>query len=180
MTSAEGAPPGAFALEVERLTAASDRLDVCAIDAIARASFHAGTVEAEEELGRPWSRIWAARERGTAELPVGFLVAWHVADELHVLNIATMPSQRRRGVARELMRVALAYAAAEGIRIIVLEVRRSNRAAIQLYRGLGFSALGVRARYYTDNDEDAIEMLVALDPATRQLLPGRDEVSLDD
>lgn len=176
----EGAPGGAFAVDVERITIASDPVDVRALDAIARACFSAGTVEAEEELGRSWARVWAARERGAADLPIGFLIAWHVADELHVLNIATTPSRRRRGVARELMRVALAYAAAERIRVIVLEVRRGNRAAIELYRGLGFSAFSVRPRYYTDNDEDAIEMMVTLDPATGRLLPGRDEVTLDD
>jgi [ribosomal protein S18]-alanine N-acetyltransferase len=180
MSPSSGAPPSAFAIDVERLTAVSDPLDVRAIDTIASACFNAGTVEANEEIGRPWARIWAARERGAMHLPVGFLVAWHVADEFHVLNIATTPSQRRRGVARELMRVAFAYAAAERIRVIILEVRRSNRPAIELYRGLGFSTLGVRARYYTDNDEDAIEMMVTLDPDTGKILPGRDEVTLDD
>ena len=58
-------------------------------------------------------------------------------------------------------------------------VRRSNRAAIKLYRGLGFTALGVRPQYYADNDEDAIEMILALDPESGRILPGRDEIRID-
>ena len=49
---------------------------------------------------------------------------------------------------------------------VLLEVRRSNAAAIALYRALGFFAMGVRARYYPD-DEDAVEMVLALRPEHR-------------
>ncbi len=131
-----------------------------------------------EELGRPWARVWSAAPAAGAE-PAAFLVAWHVADELHVLNVATVPPLRRRGFARALMDEALAYAAAQRIRIVLLEVRRSNRPAIKLYRGFGFTALGVRPGYYADNDEDAIEMILGLDPESGRALPGRDEIRID-
>jgi ribosomal-protein-alanine N-acetyltransferase len=129
-----------------------------------------------EEMARPWARLWVAREseRGV----VAFLVAWHVADELHVLNVATRPDQRRRGFGRALMDHALAYARAHRARHVLLEVRRSNRAAIELYRSCGFFAMGVRPRYYSD-DEDAVEMVLMLDPATGAILPHEDEVRLD-
>ena len=52
-------------------------------------------------------------------------------------------------------------------------------AAIKLYRGLGFTALGVRPGYYADNDEDAIEMILALDPESGRAAPGRDEIRID-
>jgi ribosomal-protein-alanine N-acetyltransferase len=151
---------------------------IAAVDAIARESFVESRFSAEEELARPWARIWAARPSGGEE-PAAFLVAWHVADELHVLHVATAPSMRRRGLARVLMDGALAYAAASHARIVLLEVRRSNRAAIKLYRGIGFTVLGVRPRYYSDNDEDAIEMILALDPASGTVVPGRDEIRID-
>jgi len=162
---------------VARVASAGDR-DLDALEAIARACFHEGGFSVREELSRPWSRVWSARPDGEGE-PAAFLVAWHVADELHVLNIASAPALRRRGLARSLMDEALAYAARERIRILVLEVRRSNRAAIKLYRGLGFTALGVRPGYYSDNDEDAIEMILALDPESGRILPGRDEIRID-
>jgi ribosomal-protein-alanine N-acetyltransferase len=102
-----------------------------------------------------------------------------VADELHVLNIATLPAMRRRGIARALMDASLAYSSQHKIRIVLLEVRRSNRPAIKLYRGLDFTALGVRAGYYADNGEDAIEMILALDPESGRVLPGRDEIAIE-
>jgi [ribosomal protein S18]-alanine N-acetyltransferase len=185
MRRLRGARPIAEVFVVDRLTDASAATDLSAVEAIARASFSDGGFSAQEEIARPWSRLWVARpaedhrESAEEKAPVGFLIAWHVADELHVLNIATTPPMRRRGVARALMDVALRYSAAAQIRILILEVRRSNRAAIKLYRGLGFTAMGVRPGYYADTGEDAIEMMLALDPATGQILPGRDEIRID-
>lgn len=170
---------------VERLLDTDATAELSAVEEIARASFSDNGFSAQEEIARPWSRLWVARraeedrERADANRPVGFLIAWHVADELHVLNIATAPPMRRRGIALALMRVALRYAAAQHIRILVLEARRSNRAAIKLYRGLGFTAMGVRPGYYADNGEDAIEMMLALDPVTGQILAGEDEIHID-
>ncbi len=168
---------GAAAIEVELLTPESSPADLAAVEAIAHECF-SDSFSTEEELSRPWARLWAARTAAGAPL-VGFLISWHVADELHVLNIATVPAMRRRGIARALMDASLAYSSECKIRIVLLEVRRSNRAAIKLYRGLAFTALGVRAGYYADNGEDAIEMILALDPESGAVLPGRDEIRID-
>ena len=128
------------------------------------------------ELERPWSRLWVAREEGGAV--VAFLVAWHVVDELHVLNVATREDRRRRGIGRALMDTAVTYARERHVAHVLLEVRRSNRAAIALYRAVGFFAMGVRSRYYPD-DEDAVEMVLALDPETGAIVAHADEVRLD-
>jgi ribosomal-protein-alanine N-acetyltransferase len=109
---------------------------------------------------------------------VAFIVAWHVADELHVLNIATRPDRRRRGIGRALMDTLLSYGQRCKVQHLLLEVRRSNRAAMTLYRGVGFFAMGVRARYYAD-DEDAVEMVLTLDPETGEIVRHTDEVRLD-
>ncbi|HVY48423.1 MAG TPA: ribosomal protein S18-alanine N-acetyltransferase [Minicystis sp.] len=172
---ASSSPAGA-AVFVERLVAVTDA-DADGIDALAREAAMDHGFSAREELARPWGRVWVARHPN-AEL-AAFLVAWHVADELHVLNVATAAAHRGRGVGTALLRAAFAYAAAEHVRIVLLEVRRSNRQAIRLYRRLGFTAMGVRPGYYADNGEDAIEMVVALDPATGAALPGRDEIRID-
>jgi ribosomal-protein-alanine N-acetyltransferase len=131
--------------------------DVARIDPDARAT----AAQLKEEIARPWSRLWVARDDAGAI--VAFLVAWHVADELHVLNVATDARRRRRGFGRALVAACVAYAREERLRHVLLEVRRSNAAAIALYRGAGFFAMGVRPRYYPD-DEDAIEMVLLLDP----------------
>ena len=129
-----------------------------------------------DELGRPWSRTWVARER--ADDVVALLVAWHVADELHVLNVATRSDRRRRGAARSLLEAMLAYAREKRVRHVLLEVRRSNGGAIALYRGVGFFAMGIRARYYPD-DEDAVEMALALDAETGAVIVRDDEVRVE-
>lgn len=142
------------ALRIDALTAA-DVDDVVAIDP------SSGTTAKQlgEELVRPWARIWVAREEG--DRASAFLLTWHVADELHVLNVATRVDRRRRGIARALLEHAIGYAKSNQIRSIFLEVRRSNDAAIALYGALGFSELNVRARYYPDG-EDAVEMVLAV------------------
>ncbi|WP_437325087.1 ribosomal protein S18-alanine N-acetyltransferase [Sorangium sp. So ce381] len=160
-----------------QLTAdAADDAALDEIDAVAAAAFDVPQFSAREELRRPWTRCWVAREERRA---LAFLIAWHVADELHVLNVATCPAAQRRGLATALMNRSLEYAQEQQVRLILLEVRRSNRAAIRLYRKLGFTAMGVRPRYYSDNGEDAIEMVLTLDPATGAVQPGRDEIRIE-
>ena len=57
------------------------------------------------------------------------------------------------------------------VRLVLLEVRRSNRAAIKLYRSLAFSAMWAFAPSTTpDTNEDAVEMALTLDPATGALV----------
>lgn len=128
-----------------------------------------------EEIHRPWSRLWVARQDDEV---VAYLVAWHVADELHVLNLATREDRRRQGVGRALLEEVVTYARVQHVAHILLEVRRSNRPAIGLYRSVGFFAIGVRTRYYPD-DEDAVEMVLALDPSTGAILPRADEVRVE-
>ena len=61
----------------------------------------------------------------------------------------------------------LAADRADGVRTVHLEVRRSNQAAIALYRQLGFEQVGERRGYYRDNGEDALLMSLSLEAATQ-------------
>jgi ribosomal-protein-alanine N-acetyltransferase len=128
------------------------------------------------ELERPWATAWVARD--DTDDVVAFVVVWHVVDEVHVLSLATRVDARRRGFGLALMSEVLAFARRRRALHVLLEVRRTNRPALALYRGLGFFARAVRARYYAD-DEDAIEMLLALDPATGDVVRQSDEVIVD-
>jgi ribosomal-protein-alanine N-acetyltransferase len=135
-------------------------------------------VDVEAELGRSWALFWVARDAPELDA-VAFLLAWAVADELHLIHVATHPEFRRQGAARALLEVLLDHAMHNKTRLVLLEVRRSNRAAIRLYRALGFSKMGVRRAYYSDN-EDAIEMMLSLDPVTGRVQPGQDEIGAYD
>jgi ribosomal-protein-alanine N-acetyltransferase len=169
------ASPPASDISIAQLGAASAEGELDEVDAIASTAFEAPQFSAREELRRPWTRCWLAREGPRA---ASFLIAWHVADELHVLNIATCPDARRRGLATALLAAALEYAGQQRAQLLLLEVRRSNLAALRLYRKLGFTVTRVRRGYYGDNGEDAVEMMLTLDPATGAIKPGQDEVAV--
>lgn len=160
------------AARIEPMTAA-DVPTVVAIDAATTGSSGWNEAQVQGELERSWAHLWVVRE---AQAVRAFLCTWLVADELHILNVATDPAHRRRGFGRRLIEHALAFAATRSVRLVLLEVRRGNAPAIGLYRAFGFCAMGVRARYYGDG-EDAVEMVLRLDELGRPL-PGKDEVRL--
>jgi ribosomal-protein-alanine N-acetyltransferase len=112
-----------------------------------------------EELVRPWSRTWVSETQGHVS---GFLLAWHIVDEIHVLNVAVKRDLRRKGIARHLLTQLFGYARAKQVVAMYLEVRVSNRAAIELYRVHGFYTVNLRRGYYS-NGEDAVEMRLDFD-----------------
>jgi [ribosomal protein S18]-alanine N-acetyltransferase len=87
---------------------------------------------------------------------VGFCSFWRVLDELHINNLAVLPEFRRSGIATALLRRVLAEAVRLGTRRTMLEVRRSNVPAQELYQRFGFTVSGVRSKYYTNPPEDAL------------------------
>ena len=91
----------------------------------------------------------------------GYIIYWILADEMHLLNLAVHPAQRRRGIARFLLTAALDKARAQGAAVVWLEVRPSNTAAVALYEKAGFEHLGIRKAYYKADDgrEDALVLV---------------------
>ena len=79
-----------------------------------------------------------------------------VLDEMHVMNVAVAPPERRQGLARWLLVFAMGRAARQGACRALLEVRAGNRVAVALYESLGFRPLGTRREYYRDPVEDAL------------------------
>lgn len=93
----------------------------------------------------------------------GFLVARHIADEVHVNNFAVRPEFRRRGIGQRLLAFVLSWGRERKARQAVLEVRAGNEAAQKLYMTCGFEVIGRRKRYYKSPAEDALLMVVSLD-----------------
>ena len=140
-------------------------------DAVSRIVHVSGLeVDLQAELERDFALPWVLRVATSGE-PVAFLLAWSVADELQLLDMASHPDHRRKGHARALLSELLRYAQREHKRLLLLEVRQSNEPAIRLYRSLGFETTGVRRGYYSDTGEDALEMRITFDPSTGQILP---------
>jgi len=110
----------------------------------------------EQELSSDSLRLPLVAEAGGKI--VGYLMAWKIVDQLHILNIAADPDFRRRGVGTALLRAASGKATEMGLGEITLEVRQSNNEARAFYLRHGFVATGLRRSYYADNGEDAIIM----------------------
>ena len=121
------------------------------------------------ELAKPSSICLGAFDTETDEL-LGYLIISRYVDAWHVMNVAVSPAHRRRGVATALLDRLFELTAGDGRRGYTLEVRVSNRHAIELYERLGFKARGIRRGYYTDNREDALIMWK--DPLGRSVAAG--------
>lgn len=93
----------------------------------------------------------------------GYIVSWLMRDEVHILNLAVAPAFQRRGYARRLLVHMIDVARAEQCRLVTLEVRVSNTAAKLLYHTMAFAPVGIRRRYYHDNNEDALVMTLRLE-----------------
>ncbi len=89
---------------------------------------------------------------------IGYGGLWLMMDEAHVTSIAVHPALRGRGLGELLMLSLCQMAMDLNARWVTLEVRVSNNVARALYEKLGFRQAGVRQRYYTDNNEDAVVM----------------------
>jgi [ribosomal protein S18]-alanine N-acetyltransferase len=116
----------------------------------------------------PWTREILERELQREEVArvyvvraddrriVGFCACWFIVDELHINTLAVDEAHRRRGIATRLLNFVLAEARAAGMERATLDVRRSNEAALHLYRRMGFVVRAVRNGYYTRPQEDGL------------------------
>lgn len=117
------------------------------------------------ELLNTNSRCWVVELEGQV---VAALIIWRVLDEAHIATIAVHPDFRQRGIAKTLLQAGMQTAYAEGARIYHLEVRAGNLAAQKMYTDFGYEVVGRRAKYYKDNNEDALLMTLILPDAGDQ------------
>jgi [ribosomal protein S18]-alanine N-acetyltransferase len=144
--------------------------DLPAIHAIELASFSA-----------PWpphayrSELESNRLAHYLVARVGDVVAayggmWLMVDEAHITTFAVHPSWRRQRIGERLLLAFLDLAIDQRAHEATLEVRLSNLPARKLYEKYGFRPVGLRPRYYSDNQEDALIMttLPLDDPAMHE------------
>ena len=102
----------------------------------------------EEFAGIPTTRFMSVAE--TDNQIVGYCGVFLPAPgvEADVLTVAVLPDFRRQGIAREFMRQIGEWAKDRGASALMLEVEKSNSAAIELYKSLGYLQISVRMDYY--------------------------------
>lgn len=108
------------------------------------------------ELRNPTGRIYNVAT--DTHRVLGFCGLMIVADEGHITTIAVTPDAQRRGIAKRMLGRTVREAVERGVLHLTLEVRVSNRAALEMYRRFGFAPGGVRPRYYSAPVEDALIM----------------------
>ena len=89
---------------------------------------------------------------------VGYGGIWLILTEGHITNIAVKKEYQGLGIGNKLVEGLIIYCTSRGIDSMTLEVRKSNIVAQNLYKKYGFIYYGIRPKYYSDNNEDAIIM----------------------
>ncbi|HKW78482.1 MAG TPA: ribosomal protein S18-alanine N-acetyltransferase [Candidatus Limnocylindria bacterium] len=132
--------------------------DIPAVQAVENASFPvpwpANAFKHELTQNRNAHYI-VARE---GERVVGYAGLWLSLDEAHITTFAVLPDHRRRRIGERMLVSIFDRAVKLGAEWLTLEVRASNLPAQRLYEKYGFRPAGIRRRYYSDNNEDAIIM----------------------
>jgi ribosomal-protein-alanine N-acetyltransferase len=105
--------------------------------------------------------VFSAREEPFPEPEehiLGYAGMWILADEAHIMSIASSRGARHKGVGESLLAALIDLAQRHKARVVTLEVRVSNTVAQTLYEKYGFKKAGTRKAYYLDNKEDALIM----------------------
>ena len=92
------------------------------------------------------------------DILVGYMGLWIFNPVGHIINMAVVDEFRRQKMGSEMLKHAVKFGESKGVESFTLEVRKSNKAAIELYRSHGFVEVGIRPEYYDDDGEDAVIM----------------------
>lgn len=136
--------------------------DVAAMESVVMGTDAWNAAQVADDLTRSDRSWWACFEvsqpdarvldHSNARL-VGYTGGWVIDGQLQILKIASDPSMRRRGIARELLSCLASDGRDLGATEATLEVRASNTGAHAFYESLGMQKIGVRPRYYSDRED---------------------------
>ena len=108
-----------------------------------------------ETLRQPTALCLVAEKAGRR---VGYLLAYQAADESEIARVAVVDVVKRQGVGTALMKKLQEEGTQRKARKILLDVREKNHMAQAFYEKIGFKEDGIRKRFYTEPEEDAVLM----------------------
>ena len=94
---------------------------------------------------------------------VAYSIISVAAEESHLLTIVVAKDEQGKGYGKKMLDEMVRMAKTGAAKIMYLEVRASNKAAIQLYHNNGFNELGIRNNYYPAEDGREDALMFALD-----------------
>lgn len=90
-----------------------------------------------------------------------YVGSWLTVPNAEILNLFVIEKYRGLGIGKLLLNKVIEVCVFEGIQMLTLEVRKSNKYAIKMYEDLGFEVALTRKKYYSDG-EDALLLLLDL------------------
>jgi len=95
---------------------------------------------------------------------VGYAIMSSGASEGHLLNICVKHSHQGQGVGKMMLHTMIQVAKEKNVHTLFLEVRPSNRIALDLYLKTGFNEIGERKNYYPAKGgrEDAVILALTI------------------
>lgn len=120
-----------------------------------------GFVALENDIVKSQKSLYLLLYSGTE--PIAFLGTRFEINDIHITNIAVVPSWQGKGVGTLLLELLKRVAKEEKVSSLTLEVRVSNKTAQGLYQKMGFEALRIKRNYYHGDGEDAVDMKLDLD-----------------
>lgn len=153
----EIASPSGLALQLRLLSVE----DIPAVMQIERSVHsHPWRQSSFEDCLKGRQRCWLAYSR---DVLIGYVVVAHGGGDAELLNIVVAQGYQRKGIGCCLLQHAV-NCVKEHADMLFLEVRVSNRKAIELYAKEGFFEVGQRKNYYptANGYEDALLMACQL------------------
>jgi ribosomal-protein-alanine N-acetyltransferase len=158
--STPSSPAGSASPASLRPATEDDVAQIAAIEAkVHKAPWGADEIRAE--LNKPYGHFMVLTDDETDSVIQGYIVFWLMFDECNILNVAVDLPYRGLGLAKRMIQATVGAAMRKNIRKILLDVRKSNLPAIQLYQAQNFVITHIRKSFYSDG-EDAYQMALFL------------------
>lgn len=108
----------------------------------------------KQELENGKSKSFVAKQENEI---VGFAGILLIIDQVNIMNIVVKKDKRNFGIGSSLLEEIIRYSKIHNATSITLEVNEKNIPAIKLYKKYGFKQVGLRRKYY-NNEDNAILM----------------------
>lgn len=165
----ESAPPVKLQLaelEIRRMRTGDVQDGVLPIESVSFGRHHWSDEsfynEMNNQVGRYYVLIHTPQASEGQDTPpsrvVGYCGFWLILDEAHVTTVAVHPEMRGNALGEMLLVHIMERSLSSSVRFVTLEVRAGNYNAQNLYYKYGFKSMGMRPKYYQDNQENALIM----------------------
>ena len=149
-------PLQASQLQIRRMRS-TDVPEVMEIESVSFGRHHWSDDSFYNEMNNHVGRYYSLLNTESGKL-LGYLGLWLIIDEAHITTVAVSPDHRGNSLGELLIVQGIERCMGSSIHWMTLEVRTSNYSAQNLYYKYGFASVGIRPKYYQDNQEDALIM----------------------